>query len=100
MLQVERVGPVLNVSKFHDRIWLCQALVNVLKYLTLSVKHAPGLTERVPLYQPIQRPYGTRITLTGEAAFKDISNSGAFYLEFGNSFMAIKVFSNAHHNVC
>ena len=100
MLQVERVGRILNVSKFCDRIWLCQVLVNVVKYMTLSVKHAPALTERVPLYQPIQRLHGTRITLTGEAAFKDISNAGAFYLEFGNSFMAIKVFSNAYHNVC
>lgn len=37
VLQVERVEYVLNVTKPADRVWLCQALVNLVKYLTLSV---------------------------------------------------------------
>lgn len=91
MLQVERVGRILNVSKPSDRIWLCQALVNILKYLTWAVTQAPRLTERVVLYQPIDRPNATRITINGNAAVKEISNSDAFYAQFGNSFEAIKV---------
>ena len=88
---MERVGRILNVSKPSDRIWLCQALVNIVKYLTWAVTQAPRLTERVTLYQPIERPNATRITLTGNAAVKEISNSDAFYSQFGNSFEAIKV---------
>ncbi|KAA6419297.1 MAG: hypothetical protein FRX49_10696 [Trebouxia sp. A1-2] len=87
--QVDRVGRILNVSKPSDRIWLCQALVNILKYLTWAVTQAPRLTERVELYQPIERPNATRITLNGNAAVKEISNSDAFYAQFGNSFEAI-----------
>ena len=90
-LQVERVGRILNVSKPSDRIWLCQALVNILKYLTWAVTQAPRLTERVVLYQPIERPNATRITLNGNAAVKEISNSDAFYAQFGDSLEAIKV---------
>ena len=33
---------MLNASKLLDRICLCQALVNVVKYLTLSVKLVVG----------------------------------------------------------
>jgi len=88
---VERVGRILNVTRLSDRIWLCQALVNTVKYLTLSVTRAPGLTERVTFYQPMERPHATRITLNGDAAIKEISNSDAFYSQFGNSFKAIKV---------
>ncbi|DBA71819.1 TPA: hypothetical protein ACH3X2_010972 [Trebouxia sp. C0005] len=89
--QVDRVGRILNVSKPSDRIWLCQALVNILKYLTWAVTQAPRLTERVELYQPIERPNATRITLNGNAAVKEISNSDAFYAQFGNSFEAIRL---------
>ncbi len=61
------------------------------EYLTLAVTRAPGLTERVTCYQPMERPHATRITLSGDAAVKEISNSDAFYSQFGNSFKAIKV---------
>jgi len=88
---VERVGRILDVSRLSDRIWLCQALVNVVKYLTLAVTRAPGLTERVTFYQPMERPHATRITLNGDAAVKEISNSDAFYSQFGNSCKVIKV---------
>ena len=85
------MGRILNVSRPSDRIWLCQALVNIVKYLTWAVTQAPNLTERLILYQPIERPNATRITLNGNAAVKEISNSDAFYSQFGNSFEAIKV---------
>ena len=67
------------------------SIVNIVKYLTWAVTQAPRLTERVTLYQPIERPNATRITLTGNAAVKEISNSDAFYSQSGNSFEAIKV---------
>ena len=67
------------------------AVPNMVKYLTWAVTQAPRLTERVILYQPIERPNATRITLTSNAAVKEISNSDAFYSQFGNSFEAIKV---------
>ena len=91
VLQVERVGRILNISRPSGRIWLCQALVNIVKYLTWAVTQAPNLTERVILYQPNERPNATRITINGTAAVKEISNSDAFYSQFGNSFEAIKV---------
>ena len=91
VLQVERVGRILNVSRLSDRIWLCQALVNILKYLTWAVTKAPKLTVRVVFYQPIERPNATRITLNGNAAVKEISNSETFYSQFGNSSEAIEV---------
>ncbi|DBA82974.1 TPA: hypothetical protein ACH3X1_006751 [Trebouxia sp. C0004] len=97
--QVERVGRILNVTRLSDRIWLCQALVNTVKYLTLSVTRAPGLTERVTFYQPMERPHATRITLNGDAAVKEISNSDAFYSQFGNSFKAIKA-AHLHAQSC
>ena len=95
---MERVGRILNVTRLSDRIWLCQALVNLMKYLTLSVTRAPGLSERVTFYQPMERPHATRITLNGNAAFKEISDSDAFYSQFGNSFEAIKV--RCQHTNC
>jgi len=88
---VERVGRILDVARLSDRIWLCQALVNIVKYLTLAVTRAPELTQRVKFYQPMERSHATRITLNGNAAVKEISNSDAFYAQFGNSFEAIKV---------
>ena len=85
------MGRILNVARLSDRIWLCQALVNIVKYLTLAVTRAPGSTQRVAFYQPIERSHATRITLNGNAAVKEISNSDAFYAQFGNSFKAIQV---------
>lgn len=61
-----------------------------MKYLILFVKRAPGLTERMPFYRPMKRLVGTKVTLNGDAAVKEISDSCAFYSEFGNSFEAIR----------
>lgn len=91
MLQVERVGRVLNMTLLADRILLCCILVNVMRLLVLWVKHAPEITDRVPFHKPMERLHGTRITLKGSSAVKEISNSEAFFAEFGNSFAAIQV---------
>ena len=91
MLQVERVGHALNVAHLAHRILLCQVLVNVARLLPLWVKRAPDIPDRVPIYKPVQRPHGTIITLQGKLAVKEISNSEAFYAEFGHSFEAIQV---------
>ncbi|KAL3155434.1 hypothetical protein ABBQ38_010991 [Trebouxia sp. C0009 RCD-2024] len=88
--QVERVGRVLNVALLADRISLCCVLVNVVPLLLLWVKHAPEITDRVPFHKPMERPHGTRITLKGTSAIKEISNSKAFFAEFGHSFEAIR----------
>ena len=82
MLQIERVGCVLHVTLLADRISLCCVLVNVARILVLWVKHAPEITDRVPFHKPMERPHGTRITLKGTTAIKEISNSKAFFAEF------------------
>ncbi|KAL0047723.1 hypothetical protein WJX82_010384 [Trebouxia sp. C0006] len=61
--QVEHVGRTLNVARLSDRNWLCQALVNIVKYLTLAVTRAPELTQRVEFYQPMKRSHAARTTL-------------------------------------
>ena len=91
MLQVERVGRVLNVMLLADRILLCHILVNIVRLFILWVKHAPEITDRVPFPKPMERPHGTKITLKGTSAVKEISNSKAFFAEFGHSFEAIQV---------
>lgn len=91
VLQVERVGRVLNVMLLADRILLCHVLVNVVRLLVLWVKRAPEITDRVPFHKPMERPHGTRITLKGTSAVKEISNSQSFFAEFGHSFEAIQV---------
>ncbi|KAL3158838.1 hypothetical protein ABBQ32_011563 [Trebouxia sp. C0010 RCD-2024] len=88
--QVERVGRVLNVMLLADRIWLCHVLVNIVRLLVLWVKRAPEITDRVPFHKPMERPHGTRITLKGTSAVKEISNSQSFFAEFGHSFEAIQ----------
>ncbi|KAL3140016.1 hypothetical protein ABBQ38_004299 [Trebouxia sp. C0009 RCD-2024] len=88
--QVERVGRVLNMTLLADRIALCCVLVNVVRLLLLWVKHAPEMIDRVPFYKPMERLHGTTITLTGASAVKEISNSQAFYADFGHSFEAIQ----------
>ena len=55
------------------------------------MKHAPDITDRVPFHKPMERPHGTRITLKGTSAIKEISNSQSFFAEFGHSFEAIQV---------
>ena len=77
-----------------DRIVLCCVLVNVVRLLLLWVKHAPEIIDRVPFHKPMERPHGTTITLTGASAVKEISNSQAFYADFGHSFEAIQVGSS------
>ncbi|KAL0020556.1 hypothetical protein WJX77_002344 [Trebouxia sp. C0004] len=88
--QMERVGRVLNVTLLADRILLCCVLVNIVRLLVLWVKHAPEITDRVPFHKPMERPHGTRIILKGTSAVKEISDSQAFYAEFGHSFEAIQ----------
>ncbi|DBA84058.1 TPA: hypothetical protein ACH3X1_006539 [Trebouxia sp. C0004] len=88
--QVERVGRVLNVTLLADRILLCCVLVNIVRLLVLWVKHAPEITDCVPFHKPMERPHGTRITLKGTSAVKEISDSQAFFAEFGHSFEAIQ----------
>ena len=89
MLQVERVGRILNVALLADRILLCSILVNV-QLLILWVKRAPEMIDRVPFYKLMERPHGTRIILKGASAVKE-SDFEAFYAIFGHSFEAIKV---------
>lgn len=100
MLQVERVGRVLNMTLLADRIALCCVLVNVVRLLLLWVKHAPEMIDRVPFYKPMERLHGTTITLTGASAVKEISNSQAFYADFGHSFEAIQVASSGTLQLC
>ena len=88
---MERVGRVLNVTLLADRILLCCVLVNIVRLLVLWVKHAPEITDRVPFHKPMERPHGTRIILKGTSAVKEISDSQAFFAEFGHSFEAIHV---------
>ncbi len=91
MLQVERVGRILNVGLLADRILLCCILVNVVRLLVLWVKRAPEIIDRVPFHKLMERPHGTRIILKGASAVKEISECQAFYAKFGHSFEAIKV---------
>ena len=91
MLQVERVGRILNVTLLADRILLCCILVNVVRLLALWVKRAPEIIDRVPFQMLMERPHGTRIILRGASAVKEISDCEAFYAKFGHSFEAIKV---------
>ena len=91
MLQVERVGRILNVTVLADRILLCCILVNVVRLLVLWVKHAPEIGDRVPFPKLMERPHGTRIILKGASAVKEIIDCEAFYAKFGHSFEAIKV---------
>lgn len=91
MLQVERVGRILNVSLLGDCVLLCCILVNIIRLVLLWVKRAPEVTDCIPLYKPVERPHGTRITLFGKSAIKEIIDSKAFYADFGNSFEAIQV---------
>ena len=55
------------------------------------MKYAPEITDRVPFHKPMERPHGTRITLKGKSAVKEISDSQAFFAKFGHSFEAIQV---------
>ncbi len=91
MLQVERVGRILNVTLLADRILLCCILVNVVRLLVLWVKRAPEVSDRVPFQKLMERPHGTRIVLKGTSAVKEISDCEDFYAKFGHSFAAIKV---------
>lgn len=91
VLQVEHVGRILNVMLLADRILLCHVLVNIARLLVLWVKHAPVITDRVLFHRPTERPHGTRITLKGTSAIKEISHSQSFYKHFGHSFEAIQV---------
>lgn len=89
-LQLEPVGRVLNVNRPGHRILLCTIMVNVVRLLSLWVKRAPTLHGRVPIHRPIGRPHGTKITLTGTSAIKEIRDSDLFYATFRHSFEAIQ----------
>ena len=88
---MERVGRIVNVSLLGDCILLCCVVVNIIRLVLLWVKRAPEITDCIPLYKPVERPHGTRVTLTGKSAIKEIIDSKAFYADFGNSFEAIQV---------
>lgn len=87
--------PCPNTTFYADRIVLCCVLVNVVRLQLVWVKHFPEISDGVPCHKPLERPHGTTITLTGASAIKEISNSQAFYADFGHSFEAIQVVSAA-----
>ena len=90
-MQIDPVGPVLDLTQIRDRLCGVSCAVSMLNIIRKLLTFAPQQHERVELCIPISRPGGVIVTVNGETAVKEIHDCETFFDHFGTSFEVVKV---------